>query len=82
MELYPLKFDPIYKEKIWGGRNLERLYGRQLPENALIGESWDLADLTEGVSVVRNGSMKGMTLNSSHPTSVQVRPMSAWRTSR
>lgn len=62
MELYPLKFDPIYKEKIWGGRNLERLFGRNLPPDALIGESWDLADLAEGVSVVRNGSAKGRTL--------------------
>ncbi|MBN1554582.1 MAG: class I mannose-6-phosphate isomerase [Phycisphaerae bacterium] len=62
MDVYPLKFEPIYKEKIWGGRNLERLFGRQLPPDALIGESWDLADLTEGVSVVRNGLAKGRTL--------------------
>ncbi len=62
MELYPLKFVPIYKEKIWGGRNLERLFGRALPDDALIGESWDLADLSEGVSVVRNGPARGRTL--------------------
>ena len=62
MDVYPLKFDPIYKEKIWGGRNLERLFGRTLPPEALIGESWDLADLAEGVSVVCNGSAKGKTL--------------------
>lgn len=62
MDVYPLKFEPIYKEKIWGGRNLERLYGRKLPDDALIGESWDLADLAEGVSVVRNGPARGRTL--------------------
>ena len=62
MDVYPLKFEPIYKEKIWGGRNLERLFGRKLPPDALIGESWDLADLAEGVSVVRNGPAKGSTL--------------------
>ncbi|MBN1942185.1 MAG: class I mannose-6-phosphate isomerase [Phycisphaerae bacterium] len=62
MNLYPLKFDPIYKEKIWGGRNLERLFGRRLPPDAPIGESWDLADLAEGVSVVRNGPLRGRTL--------------------
>jgi mannose-6-phosphate isomerase len=62
MDLYPLKFYSIYKEKIWGGRNLERLFGRALPDDALIGESWDLADLPEGVSVVRNGPAKGETL--------------------
>ena len=46
MEIYPYKFEPIYKEKIWGGRNLERLFGRRLPADVQIGESWDLADLT------------------------------------
>ena len=62
MQLYPIKFDPIYKEKIWGGRNLERLFARHLPGNAPIGESWELADLVEGVSVVANGPFAGRTL--------------------
>ena len=46
--LYPLKFEPIYKEKVWGGRTLESL-GRTLPggKSTLIGESWELADLGE-----------------------------------
>ncbi|MEE9405486.1 MAG: type I phosphomannose isomerase catalytic subunit, partial [Algisphaera sp.] len=46
MPLYPLKFAPVYKEKVWGGRSLERL-GRDLPGDAknLIGESWELVDL-------------------------------------
>lgn len=46
LPMYPLLFDPIYKEKVWGGRSLERL-GRQLPGNATtpIGESWELVDL-------------------------------------
>lgn len=61
-DVYPLKFAPIYKEKIWGGRNLERLFGRQLPAEQLIGESWELADLAEGVSVVANGPEAGTTL--------------------
>jgi mannose-6-phosphate isomerase len=60
--MYPLKFDPIYKEKIWGGRNLERLFGRTLPGTSPIGESWELADLREGVSIVANGPSKGKTL--------------------
>ncbi len=62
MTLYPYKFIPIYKEKIWGGRNLERLFGRSLPEGVKIGESWELADLAEGVSVVADGPAKGTTL--------------------
>jgi len=62
MRVQPLTFEPIYKEKIWGGRNLERLFGRALPEGELIGESWELADLPNGVSVVASGPSKGATL--------------------
>ncbi len=62
MTLYPLPFRPIYKEKIWGGRNLERLFGRDLPEGRDIGESWDLADLPEGVSEVACGPLEDRTL--------------------
>ena len=61
-DVYPLTFDPIYKEKIWGGRNLARLFGRELPSGAAVGESWDLADLAEGVSVVANGPAAGAAL--------------------
>ncbi len=60
--LYPYKFTPIYKEKIWGGRNLERLLGRALPAGKNIGESWELADLPEGVSLVANGPAAGTSL--------------------
>lgn len=60
--VYPLKFEPIYKEKIWGGRNLERLYGRRLPPGKPIGESWELADLEEGTCTVSNGPLAGQTL--------------------
>ena len=62
MEPYPYKFVPIYKEKIWGGRNLQRLFGRDLPAGESIGESWELADLVEGVSRVANGPAAGTTL--------------------
>ena len=62
MTLYPYKFTPIYIEKIWGGRNLERLFGRSLPQGMNVGESWELADLPEGTSVVVNGPAKGTTL--------------------
>jgi mannose-6-phosphate isomerase len=62
MELYPFKFAPIYQERIWGGRNLARLFGRALPAEKKIGESWELADLAEGTSVVANGPHAGKTL--------------------
>ncbi|MFN3167155.1 MAG: type I phosphomannose isomerase catalytic subunit [Phycisphaeraceae bacterium] len=72
-ELYPLTFEPIYKEKVWGGRSLEKL-GRALPgdKTTRIGESWELADLaTTSVSggggnaehsVVANGPLAGKTI--------------------
>ena len=63
MSVYPYKFQPIYKEKIWGGRALERMFGRELAGGAKIGESWELADLDEGISIVANGpdAGKGLT---------------------
>ena len=61
-EIYPYKFTPIYVEKIWGGRNLERLFARELPSDAPIGESWELADLDVAASVVSNGPLAGTSL--------------------
>jgi mannose-6-phosphate isomerase len=54
-----LTFEEIYKERIWGGRNLERLFGKKLPAGTNIGESWELADLPEDKSVVANGPAAG-----------------------
>jgi mannose-6-phosphate isomerase len=62
MKVYPLKFEPIYKRRIWGGRKLEEVFGRQLPAGEKIGESWELADLPEDKSVVANGELAGMTI--------------------
>lgn len=62
MDIYPLKFSPIYKEKIWGGRNLQRLYNRTLPNSLPVGESWELTDLVEGVSINCCGEYSGRTL--------------------
>jgi mannose-6-phosphate isomerase len=61
MKIYPYKFEPIYKEKIWGGRNLARMFGRQMPPGN-IGESWELADLPESASVIANGPEAGKTI--------------------
>lgn len=60
--LYPLTFQPIFKERVWGGRNLERLYQKALPPNSPIGESWEITDRPEGVSVIGNGPLAGKTL--------------------
>lgn len=71
MKLYPLVLEPILKEKVWGGRRLERL-GKQLPEGARVGESWELTDLASTAadggggnaarSRILNGEMRGLTI--------------------
>lgn len=58
---YPLKFHPIYKEKIWGGVGLSRQFNRTLPGNH-IGESWEIASHAHGESVVSQGPLAGKTL--------------------
>jgi mannose-6-phosphate isomerase len=60
--LYPFTFTPHFKERVWGGRNIERLYGKKLPPNQVIGESWEMTDRPEGVSVIANGPLAGKTL--------------------
>jgi mannose-6-phosphate isomerase len=60
--LYPLRFEPIFKERIWGGRTLEALYGKRLPPAVPIGESWEVSDRPGDDSVVANGPLAGRTL--------------------
>jgi mannose-6-phosphate isomerase len=59
----PLTFQPIFMERIWGGRRLETEFGKTLPANKLIGESWEIVDRPEAQSVVANGPLKGKTLH-------------------
>ena len=63
MPLYPLLFHPSFKERIWGGRTLERLYGKDLPADVPIGESWEVADRPGDDSVIANGALAGRTLH-------------------
>ena len=62
MNPYPLKFNPILKERIWGGRRLTELFGKALPPGVRIGESWELADLPNDKSIIANGELAGMTI--------------------
>jgi mannose-6-phosphate isomerase len=57
-----LQFEPIYQERVWGGRYLENYLGRKLPGTAPIGESWELVDRPEAQSVISAGQWKGETL--------------------
>lgn len=61
--LYPLTFQPIFKARVWGGRNLERLYSKKLPAGAVIGESWEVSDRPSDVSVISNGPLAGKDLH-------------------
>jgi mannose-6-phosphate isomerase len=60
--LYPFIFQPIFKERIWGGRELERLYAKSLPPGKPIGESWEISDRPGDASVTTNGALAGKTL--------------------
>ncbi|HEX4342798.1 MAG TPA: type I phosphomannose isomerase catalytic subunit [Verrucomicrobiae bacterium] len=61
--LYPLLFQPIFKERIWGGRSLETLYGKKLPPKTVIGESWEISDRPGDESVIANGPLAGKNLH-------------------
>ncbi len=60
--LYPLTFQPIFKDRVWGGRELERLYAKKIPANAPIGEAWEIADRPHDENVVTNGALAGKNL--------------------
>lgn len=60
--LYPLKFKPLYKERIWGGRELETSLEKKLPKEKIIGESWEISGVKGDISVVANGNLKGNNL--------------------
>src|ERR1700722_7517029 len=62
MTLYPFTFKPILKERVWGGRNLERLYHKPLPPEVPIGETWEISDRPGDVSVIANGPLAGKDL--------------------
>ena len=59
----PLTFEPIFMERIWGGRWLETRFRKRLPKGMLIGESWEIVDRPEGQSLVRDGPLRGRTLH-------------------
>ncbi len=60
-QIYPLTFDPVFKDYVWGGRNLADKLGRTLPDG-IIAESWEIAAHPDGSSRVNRGSLAGKTL--------------------
>ena len=62
MKLYPLLFDPILKERIWGGTKLKTYLNKTISsENT--GESWEISTVPNDISVVSNGSLQGKNIN-------------------
>ncbi|MCX6233017.1 MAG: mannose-6-phosphate isomerase [Bacteroidetes bacterium] len=62
-ELYPLKFTPIFKDKIWGGTKVKDILGMDFAPLPNCGEVWVLSGVEEATSVVSNGFLKGNELN-------------------
>jgi len=59
----PLAFEPIFIERMWGGRRLESEFHKKLPSQKRIGESWEIVDRSETQSVVTGGPLRGRTLH-------------------
>jgi len=59
--LYPLKFKPIVKDKIWGGSKLRDLLGKKASDKA--GESWEISCVEGDISAVENGFLAGNSLD-------------------
>jgi len=59
----PIRFIPLYMERVWGGREFKRFLGRKLPGEAPIGEAWEMVDREEAQSVVADGPLQGKTLH-------------------
>ncbi|MDO1511834.1 mannose-6-phosphate isomerase [Maribacter confluentis] len=59
--MYPLKFKPILKERLWGGTKLKEVLGKPI-ESDITGESWELSTVKGDVSVIANGELQGTSL--------------------
>jgi mannose-6-phosphate isomerase len=60
--LYPLRFEPIYQYRLWGGRRLSNFLTAPLPDDGPIGEAWVLSDRDDHPSRVADGPLKGQTI--------------------
>ena len=71
--LYPFIFEPAFKERVWGGRELERLYAKKIPAGKVIGEAWEISDRPGDASVIANGPLAGKDLRwlmENHPAEI------------
>lgn len=61
-DLYPLKFETVLKEKIWGGQTLAGRYNKKAAPTQTVGESWEISAVPDNISVVSNGFLAGNNL--------------------
>jgi mannose-6-phosphate isomerase len=59
----PIVFEPIFMDRVWGGRRLETHFGKRLPTHGRIGEAWEVVDRPEAQSVVHDGPLRGKMLH-------------------
>jgi len=77
---YPLRFEPIYKDYLWGGNRLESIFGRDLQGCRIVAESWEICDYGIQQSRVENGPLAGMTLSQLvHNYGEQLLGSQVWR---
>lgn len=62
MKLYPLQFEPILKDRIWGGTKLKTYLNKPIASE-ITGESWEISTVENDVSIIANGVFKGKSLN-------------------
>lgn len=61
-ELYPLKFETIYKDKIWGGQKIKTVLNKDFGDLPNCGETWEISGVKENISTVKEGTLAGKTL--------------------
>lgn len=60
-KIYPLRFKPVYKDYLWGGNRIPKLYNRNQPDG-IYAESWEISTHPDGKTVIENGPLAGKTL--------------------
>ena len=60
---YPLRFQPFFRDYLWGGRKLQTVLGKELPASGIWAESWEIVDHPEHSSLICNGPLAGKKLS-------------------
>ena len=61
-KLYPLKFETIFKDKIWGGNKIKSVLGKDYSPLPNCGETWEISGVNGNISIIKEGALKGKNL--------------------